>query len=197
LTAEPVLTPGTRSLQATWIRNAVARGLRQAGARRALPGDFVYANPSITSMAAFCVAPVVGDQHDLEAKRTAMLELVDKYTASFPAHTPALGAEAGSMGEVVLVTGTTGQLGSALLAELISSAAVSKVYALNRASANADESLATRQTRAFEQRGLDTSLLESDKVELLICDMTKPDMGLGPEVMEKVHHESLIPGCMH
>ncbi|KAL0566597.1 hypothetical protein V5O48_015415 [Marasmius crinis-equi] len=71
--------------------------------------------------------------------------------------------------KVVVITGTTGTLGSFLLADLISDDSVSRVYALNRA--NKKLSLAARQRKAFQEKGLDEKLLDSGKVKMLVVDL--------------------------
>jgi hypothetical protein len=126
-----------------------------------------------------------------------MLALVEKYTADIPPFYPSSGtapAVSESPGAVVVLTGTTGALGSSLLADLLSSSAVSKVFALNRDSPTG-HTLMARQTQSFIDRGLDTSLLDSDKLILLTCDLSARDLGLDRVVLYEVRYSSCLCYC--
>jgi hypothetical protein len=153
-----------------------------------VPESVVYSHPSIKSLATFCstpFAPGLTAAKEQEAKQKVMLELVDKYTqniSSFSTSSPAMPTPDYS---VVVVTGTTGSLGSSLLAALISSPAVSVVYALNRPSSNG-EALPARQRRSFVERGLDEGTLDSDKLSLLEADLSDQGLGLSPDILERV-----------
>jgi hypothetical protein len=84
---------------------------------------------------------------------------------------------------VVLVTGSTGSIGSFLLADLLASPLVRRVYALNRFSSNGTSR--SRQQAAFKDRGLDISLLESSKCKFLEADMSQDKLGLSsPDYQE-------------
>jgi hypothetical protein len=123
-------------------------------------------------------------EDDKDAKRAAMLMLVERYTKSisaFEAPLTPLKPECAA----VLVTGTTGGLGSSLLAALLDSPTVTTVYALNRPSANG-EVLGERQRRSFITRGLKETLLDSGKLILLEADLSEPSLGLPSRVLEKV-----------
>jgi len=78
--------------------------------------------------------------------------------------------------DVVLVTGTTGRLGSQLLAALATRPDVKTVYALNRAPASDIEE---RQRKAFESWGLDPEILHSGKIILLTADLAKAILWTG------------------
>jgi hypothetical protein len=178
------------SLQATWIRNTIARALRQSTTAliKVVPDGLVYSHPSIASLAAFLSQPVLPASSDLardeDTKRTAMLALVDRYTQSIPAFTASPNA---TMPEraVVLVTGTTGGLGASLLATLLASPTIATVYAVNRTSANG-EGLSQRQRQSFIARGLDEKLLDSKTLVLLEADLNEPGLGLSSDVLERV-----------
>ena len=84
-------------------------------------------------------------------------------------------------GEVVLLTGTTGWLGSLVLAELLRSN-VERVYAVNRRGTR----LFDRQVQAFKERGIDVSLASSEKLILLEADLTKEDFGVDKTLFNEV-----------
>ena len=91
-----------------------------------------------------------------------------------------------STSETVIVTGTTGRLGSHLLAQLLARKDVQHVYALNRATASSTKSLDVRSREAFRMWGLDESLLDSGKVSFHVANLTQPQLGLEVGVYEAV-----------
>lgn len=200
-----LLTPAlTRhSLQATWIRNTLIHALRAVAtvSTHDIPSNFVYAHPSIRALSTFLSGLISGETAlaGADAERAAaiarMRALLDKYSAGLERHFPeklanghanghANGAPAGA--ETVIVTGTTGRLGAHLLAQLLERADVAKVYALNREPSGSVQALEARQKAAFEQWGLDGSLLTSGKVTLHVVDLAKTNFGLSGEVYEEV-----------
>lgn len=109
--------------------------------------------------------------------------MVEKYSVDFPVHRSGGVDGANSVDEVVLLTGTTGRLGSHLLAQLLAKPSVTKVYALNRA---AKGSIAGRQHDAFVHWGLDEALLSGEKLVLAKADFSKSDLGIGEDLYNEV-----------
>jgi thioester reductase-like protein len=89
----------------------------------------------------------------------------------------------GATKERVVVTGTTGALGSYLLAMLLESNNVEIVWALNRKS---KEGLLARQKASFEDKMLDAGLLGSSKLVMLEGDLEDARLGLKEDVYQKV-----------
>jgi hypothetical protein len=183
---------GCDSLQATWIRNSLLRTLRESAQldTREDTGNFVYDHPTIRRLAKYILALAsgqTGEDTSAGAKSSAMCAMVEKYAQDFPRHAgqqdmlPA--AET-----VVLVTGTTGELGCYLLARLLADDTIARVYALNRA--HRQSTLAERQSRALADRGLDPGIVDSPKLSLLEGDLAKPDFDLTMPVYEEVIYVS-------
>ena len=86
---------------------------------------------------------------------------------------------------VVLITGTTGGLGSYLLSSLLQDDRVEKVYAFNRPSTSSAFVL-ERQQSAFQDRELDVTVLSSKKLVFIEGDATKASLGLAPEMYESL-----------
>lgn len=174
----------TPSLQATWIRNTLLNALGKTSVAdpRVIPSSFVYQHPTISSLASYIMSLIEGPKvsngvDPSSAKIDTMHALVRKYTVDFRQHI----ASRPSDGEVVLVTGTTGWLGSLILAELLQSD-VKRVYAVNRKGS----SLLQRQSDAFTERGLDSKLMQSEKLRLLEADLTMDKLGLDDQNFEEV-----------
>lgn len=159
---------------------------------RVIPGSFVYQHPNILSLATYVSGLIEGpnvynDVDPSSVKIGAMHAMVKKYTADFVQHV----ASRRSDGEVVLVTGTTGWLGSLILAELLQSN-IKRVYAVNRKGA----SLLQRQSNAFTERGLDSKLVSSEKLLLLEADLTMDNFGIDGQTFEEVLRSSSIPEAL-
>ncbi|KAL7923114.1 male sterility domain-containing protein [Trichoderma austrokoningii] len=86
----------------------------------------------------------------------------------------------------VILTGSTGSIGSYLLDALLDQWHVRKIYCLNRA-----EDGEAAQSKASGSRGLDNDWIEP-RIEFLRADLSRPDLGLEPskydEMLERVTH---------
>lgn len=150
--------------------------------------NFVYEHPTISRLSRYVYGLASGTgSGDLSSKSSDMRYLVEKYSQDFPLHQATNGAK--SIGDVVLVTGTTGGLGCYILSRLVSSANVTRVYALNRASSDG-KSLYDRQKSALIDRGLDPAILEAKKTVLLECDTASTGFGLPSTVFYQVSFSS-------
>jgi hypothetical protein len=149
----------------------------------------VYENPTIERIATF-LSKAVTDPHstqsvDLTARGRELQALVDKYTESFPSRLMLNGsAYPVPRGDVYLLTGTTGSLGSNMLAQLLEAPEVTRVYAFNRPSKAT--TLPARQLSAFKGRGLNTELLSSEKLVYVEGDLNAPGFSLRDELYDEV-----------
>ena len=95
-------------------------------------------------------------------------------------------------GYVVLVTGTTGAIGSNTLAELHKSSSVARIIVLARKSTT---SLTVRQKKALDDRGLDSKIVNSSKIALFEGDLALPNFGLGDDVLLEL--KSIVTHILH
>ncbi|KAJ8515164.1 hypothetical protein ONZ45_g7387 [Pleurotus djamor] len=118
-------------------------------------------------------------------ERTSQVEgLIRAYTAQIIPRDFSNIPGKGESKVVVLVTGTTGVLGSHLLQSLVTDSRVDQVYTLDRPSTSAP--LYDRQARAFRKHSLDVSTLSSLKLSSLEGTLIEPHFGLNPETYEKL-----------
>lgn len=118
-------------------------------------------------------------------------DMIEKYSSGFGDKVSYVGASSSrrtngtfSNGHVVLLTGSTGGLGSYLLASLLNNKDVTVVYAFNRPSKTG--TIKQRQRAAFEDRGLETALLESEKLVYVEGDTAQQTLGLTSQLYEEV-----------
>lgn len=109
--------------------------------------------------------------------------LIDKYTAGLDVELAPKKTRTDNL--TVVLTGSTGSLGSYLLHSLILNPRIAKVICLNR-SADAQK----RQTAKNKQKDLHTPWESSDAqpnpVEFLTADLSKADLGLGEETYNRL-----------
>ena len=149
---------------------------------RSISQGFVYANPTIAALAKQLLdieaIPKPGSDNDI-LKVKELIAMISEFSVDFPEHRPSIPLRP-SLGEVVLLTGSTGGLGAQLLAHLNTMSDVSHVYALNRPSRDGRKFLRDRQAEALTERGLDIGILHSHKVTLVECDISVPGFRLDP-----------------
>lgn len=106
-----------------------------------------------------------------------MQNMLEKYSNG-------LGWRSGHSGHVVLLTGSTGHLGSHLLHSLLGDSRVARIYALNRSSASG--SALERQVTAFTKQGFSLALLSSPKLLMVEADISEHNCGLVNEMYDQV-----------
>ncbi|KAG1767497.1 putative aminoadipate reductase [Suillus placidus] len=156
---------GFDSLSATYLRNRLISALRRSS------------EPGIQSISCLITQNIIFENptiHSLARKVAALITCAD-------------GTSELDGGRVVLLTGSTGALGSYILADLLGRPEVSTVYVLNRFSAAPGTYSSLRQLKAFEERGLNTRLLTlSRKIFYLEGDVSQDRMGLASTTYERL-----------
>lgn len=185
---------GFDSLSATTLRSRIINALRTSGhddVTTSITSTWVYERPTINQIVHGLVNLVSSmSEAASHSKAIAMADMVKKYTADLPS-----AAESGKAREgkhVVLLTGSTGGLGSQILSILVEDKRVDKIYALNRPSSKA--SVYERQKIAFEERKLSLAALESEtlKVTYLEGDLAAEHLGLDTNVFREVQSSATI-----
>ncbi|THV01949.1 acetyl-CoA synthetase-like protein [Dendrothele bispora CBS 962.96] len=197
---EDVFQRGGDSLQATWIKNSILRGLRDNSSTakvdtRESTSNFVYQHPTIASLARFIVLVAqrgtLSSRGDSEAQVErdvkAMRRMVEKYSKNFVPVKSDL-APTSNERKVVLMTGSTGGVGVHILHRLLQDKTVEKVYALVRSAGSGVDSpsIETKQVNAFMERGVDKDLVRSKKLVLLEANLSQERFELEEGVFEEV-----------
>lgn len=179
------------SLGATILRRRIVGAMQSNETKRAaklISQVAVYDNPSIKRLSKF-LAHVVADPENFwftNCKIEAIETMIAKYSNSLPAPLTSRSKQAPrDDGAVVLLTGSTGNLGAQLLSSLLENPGVRMVYALNRP-ASGTRSIPQRQKERLKDKGLDTLILESDRLVFLEGETREERLGLVDAVYDDV-----------
>lgn len=171
---------GVDSMQVINASRLLRASLERAGVHAsadALATRVIYGNPTPRKLAHYIWSIIHTGREgalrdEIEHEITAMRTQVERYTRNLPAAAPEKPHPAHE-GQTILLTGSTGALGSYLLNFMCASPAVKKIICLNR-SENGRE----RQTGVSSSRGLATDF---SKVEFLHADLGRDILGLDKE----------------
>ncbi|KAK8075592.1 thioester reductase domain-containing protein [Apiospora hydei] len=185
---------GIDSMQVIKASRILRAGLAVALSRDIPAADLttrvVYTNPSPRMLARYIMQNIVAsDGASTAANPEAqhqrdMTFLWDKYTQTLMPKPATKRPEASDTDQTVLITGTTGMLGSYMLDIMARSPRVRKIICLNRP----DDGGAGKQTTAMQERGLDGSY--GGKAEFLQIDASQPNLGLRKEVYARLQQET-------
>ncbi|KAI1362368.1 hypothetical protein F5Y08DRAFT_275396 [Xylaria arbuscula] len=159
-----LFTAGFDSLLVFQILGSLRLAAERAKINVTLGPTLIYSNPSLEKLSEAYYNTLYSEATG-EDPATATFKLAEdmiaKYTRDLPID-----------GDTVIVTGTTGSLGTYLLNTLIKNPSVRRVYCFNRSDAE------ERQRAGFKTKGL-TEIWPAKKVQFLTADLSKPDFGLG------------------
>ncbi|KAG1819054.1 uncharacterized protein BJ212DRAFT_1567944 [Suillus subaureus] len=188
---------GFDSLSATFLRSQIISSLRSSSDRNVqasapqIHQNFIFLSPSIRQLARSILHAVLhGNSPTSVDLKVELQSMIEKYSVGFDgdsvrnASTTLVNRRSRS-NHVVILTGSTGGLGSYLLASLLQREDVSVVYAFNRSSTGA-ASIQERQKNGFDDRGLDVTLLQSEKLLYIETDTSSDDLGLEKELYQKI-----------
>jgi thioester reductase-like protein len=178
-------TVGIDSMQVINASRLLRAGLEASGLRvdaSTLATRIIYGHPTSRQLAEYLFSLVGRDGQDaatgdMQYKGQTMEALLDKYTRNMPQaridKAPPL-----DEGQVIVITGTTGALGSYMLEIASACPRVSKIICLNRT-----DDAEARQRQANVDRGLN---IDFSKAEFLRADMSQYDLGLEKGVYERL-----------
>ncbi|KAL2015881.1 hypothetical protein VTK56DRAFT_4656 [Thermocarpiscus australiensis] len=181
-------TVGVDSMQVINASRLLRAGLKGAGVHidaSALATRVIYGHPTPRRLAKYLFSVVRKEDQDATTGKPrheddTIKALLQKYTRDMPtgrADKPPPADE----DQVVMITGTTGGLGSYLLDLASNCPRVKKVICLNRS-----EDAEARQRKNSAERGLSTDF---SKAEFLRADLSQFNLGLGKDVHERLLRE--------
>ncbi|KAE8152317.1 hypothetical protein BDV25DRAFT_170593 [Aspergillus avenaceus] len=170
---EDLYSAGLDSLQtiqlATILRSAVS--FQAVQGRPQVTAQHIYAHSTVSQLAEFILNLITGKSQASVPRNERITNTVTKYTSDIPTRpTPSPQLPSAS---TVILTGSTGSLGTYLLHTLVTNPQVAKIYCFNRSDAQ------DRQVRSFSEKGLDPlPLTDPSKVEFLTVSFGAPRFNL-------------------
>ncbi|KZP06375.1 acetyl-CoA synthetase-like protein [Athelia psychrophila] len=189
-----LFSQGFDSLSATFLRNRVIGALRFSSdpdaskAARKITQNVIFSHPTLTQLSVHLIQLVSGTGAGPTSGSAAIEKMITKYSTGLATISKSSGS---STSVVVLLTGSTGGLGSFLLEALLNNAQVGQVYAYNRPS-KGDVTVQDRQREAFVDKAFDTTLLESEKLVYVEGDAALPNLGLSSELYDQIQSSVTI-----
>ncbi|KAK6082367.1 nonribosomal peptide synthetase [Seiridium cupressi] len=183
---------GIDSMQVINASRLLRGGLEAAGYHTdsgSLATRVIYGNPTPRRLARYLKDKLItggtkdADNEDIEQQRV-MKDLHDKYTRNLEAAKKGR-PDASDKDQTVILTGSTGMLGSYLLDQMAKNPNVKKVICLNRA----EDGGLKQQERAMKERGLD-AYYGGGKAEFHHIDISRSDLGLPQEVYRRLLKEA-------
>ncbi|KAL2129416.1 hypothetical protein VTI74DRAFT_7827 [Chaetomium olivicolor] len=178
-------TVGIDSMQVINASRLLRAGLEAAGIRvdaSALATRVIYGHPTSRRLAEYLFSVVNKQGQDAttgeaEEEDHAMEAILQKYSRDM---SPARANKPAPVDEdqVIVITGTTGALGSYMLDLALTCRRVKKVICLNRS-----DDAEARQKKGNADRGL---CIDFSKAEFLHADLSRFDLGLGKETYERM-----------
>ncbi|KAL9583819.1 MAG: hypothetical protein Q9212_002492, partial [Teloschistes hypoglaucus] len=183
---EDFVNLGMDSLKATKFRRLLNASLRKSGHEvygcQDLPSDFIYAHPSISRLAKALKGPIGGSISAQDAARV-MKALTSKYAIMSDK------SESQGKPQVIVLTGSTGNLGAHMLAQMAELDGISRVICMLRPQGASlpgqlSNDLAQRQKKALKERGMQVSEKAWSKIHLLPWQAGKEFLGLEEDVYQ-------------
>lgn len=177
-TSQDLYSLGLDSLMTMQVAKVLQRGMEHLQ-KQVKPGSInpqtIYSNPTVELLAGVISNIVEGKFQEAVPRDEKIQTMVEKYTSDLP--------EAGhktlkqsALPSTVVLSGSTGSLGTYLLHNLLKNPSISKVYCLNRSDAE------ERQKRGLEEKGLPVDGNDwASKVEFLQASFGETYFGLSED----------------
>ena len=176
------------SLSATILRRRIIGALQSTttsekanAAAGFINQNTVYAYPTVAQLTNYLVSLVVAPSkvtEGVESEVDQIENMISQYSNPWPKIDSDI-----QPGTTVLLTGSTGNLGSHILETLIRDPKILRIYAFNRPSS---QSLLNRHVDRFEDTGFDKALLTSKKLTFVEGDPSEDNLGVSPTVYDEV-----------
>ncbi|KAI0203901.1 hypothetical protein F4808DRAFT_449012 [Astrocystis sublimbata] len=179
-------TAGVDSLRVVSICRWLRVGLMEAGfndAATLVTIGIIYQHQTLRRLRSYLYSLVnqdgIATLSDYKDRQSQAMELVwKKYTKNLPTPQPNRPA-AMNEGQTVIMTGSTGMLGSYMLDRLLSDPCVAHIHCLNRGEAGGAE----RQEKSMKARGLSSDF---SKCTFHEADMSQDDFALGQKTYDSL-----------
>ncbi|KAF5318761.1 hypothetical protein D9619_011064 [Psilocybe cf. subviscida] len=184
---------GLDSLSATVLRRRISSALKSdsstVSVAEHINQNTVYAHPTVHGLSTFIASSVKSpDGNATVNDPTIPIEnTIKKYSHGLDDEIRGTKPLPGA--HTILLTGSTGNLGSHILESLLCNPNVERIYALNRPSS---QSAVARHEARFVDKGFDVELLRQEKLRFLEGDASNLSLGLPDDVYEEVMNSVTI-----
>jgi thioester reductase-like protein len=169
----------------------IRRALQQRFPTAKLSNNTVYSNSSVNALAQAVqklTAPANGERMTNEEHSTNELaKMLEEYSRELDAIKPVPHinghSATGERKSVVMLTGSTGALGSYIFESLLSRTDVAHIYCFNRTADARDRQIDNNQTRKL------TTNFPPERVTFLTGDLAKPSFGLPENDYQTLHEQ--------
>ncbi|KAJ5612020.1 hypothetical protein N7510_005214 [Penicillium lagena] len=169
-------TAGLDSLMTIQISRMLQKGIqmRWPDVKAALlTPQTIYGNPTVEQLSRVVCEILEGKARQTNINRQEKIKgLIDKYTADLPVRDQNFPQNTTNAPSTVILTGSTGSLGTYLLNSLLVNKSVTKIYCLNRSDAE------QRQKKGLEEKGLHVDENGWKKLDFLQVTFGDPRFGL-------------------
>ena len=182
------LTQVICSLSATILRRRITGALQSTESEKAkaavsfINQNTVYTYPTVDRLTNYLVSLVADPNwtEDIKSHVDQIETMIAQYSKPWP--TVVGNPEPGM---VVLLTGSTGNIGSHILEALLRDPRILRIYTFNRPSSRR-VSLLDRHRERFEDKGFDRALLSSKKLVFLEGDASQDNLGVPSLIFNRV-----------
>lgn len=182
---EDFFARGIDSLQVIQIARHLKGGLEKGGNKApSIAPSTVYTHPTIAQLTQEITYLAQESRASTEVDEKIRIEkmslMLQKHSAGMIAQAKQLSTKSAKRPQTVLLTGSTGALGSYILERLAVCESITRIYCLNRSPDSKE-----RQDRAMASRGL---MLQShsNRVVFLTSDISKNNLGLEHDVYSEI-----------
>ena len=178
------------SLSATLLRRRITGALQattsssekaKAGVIASIDQNTVYIYPTVNRLTDYLVDLFIGTEKvdNVKSHVDEIEAMIAQYTKPWPTIQGIT-----KPGTTILLTGSTGNLGSHILEALLRDSRILRIYALNRPSSSSQP--LDRHISRFDNNGLDKALLTSEKLTLLEGDASQDNFGVESSAFNQV-----------
>jgi hypothetical protein len=166
----------TGALQATTSSSETAK----AGIIASIDQNTVYTYPTVNRLTDYLAGLFVATEKVDNVK--SHVDEIEAMIAQYTKPWPTIQGIA-KPGTTILLTGSTGNLGSHILEALLRDSRILRIYALNRPSSSQP---LDRHISRFDNNGLDKALLTSEKLTFLEGDASQDNFGVESSAFNQV-----------
>ncbi|KAG9073882.1 hypothetical protein FS749_014597 [Ceratobasidium sp. UAMH 11750] len=172
-------------------------------AEEKLERNAIFVHPTVRRLAGYLIQLYCGHPGNSASssnRRTSIIEevrsTIQTYGSDWSSRVKVLTSPTSKpIKESVVLTGGTGGLGCYLLASLLADDNVERIWVLNRKSQAGDMRVRERQKAAFEDKLLDTGLLDHPKLLMLEAALGSESLGLEQEIYKQI--QSTVTAIIH